>query len=162
METNLTNLTKLVQTHRDLVSHVEVIGQIDDAVKFVCRWRILVVDDEVDYLSVMEDAFGKKYIIKTLSKTDGLLDEVVDFKPHLILMDLMMPGIAGEGLAGLLSQSSSTCDITVAFLTATVSEPSIGDCAAVSGLHIYLPKTLTLEELDYSIDSILTRGQRKE
>ena len=48
-------------------------------------------------------------------------DEIVAFKPDMLLLDVMLPGIDGYSLQMRLSQDDSTKDIPVILLTALES-----------------------------------------
>ncbi len=81
------------------------------------RPTILVVDDESLYLELIADILGADY--KILVADEGMtgLEIATDTVPHLILLDLTMPGIDGFEVYRRLKADSRTCEIPVIFIT---------------------------------------------
>jgi CheY-like chemotaxis protein len=100
---------------------------------------------------VIESALRYKYDLRSLNDPAQALQVAREFQPHLILLDLSMPGMTGIELAHQFSQFPELSDIPIMFLTAQVSTPDVADN------RVYLPKLLELDELEYSIDGMLTR-----
>lgn len=57
--------------------------------------RILIVDDHPDNLEILEDVLGDDYEIATAACGEEALELAETFRPALILLDIMMPGIDG-------------------------------------------------------------------
>ena len=57
--------------------------------------RILIVDDHPTNIAILEEILGKYYTLKTATCGEEALTIALDFKPALILLDIMMPGIGG-------------------------------------------------------------------
>ena len=123
------------------------------------RKRVLIVDDEMDFNYVMRltlEGTGQ-YQVRTLSLPTQVVQVARDFRPHLILLDCMMPGVDGGEVAALLQKDPQLKDIPFAFLTATVSEPETATSRCYQGEQEYLPKTMRMEELVEYIER-KTRG----
>ena len=55
--------------------------------------KVLIVDDEEDIRNTVKDILEKEgYKIKTAINGDDALDKIKEFKPDLVLLDIMMPG----------------------------------------------------------------------
>lgn len=88
------------------------------------KLKILVVDDNVNFLQLAEIALSGDYDIVTASDGREGLDKAARVKPDLILMDVMMPGVGGlEALRMLLSEEE-TRGIPVIIMTASHFDPS--------------------------------------
>ena len=81
------------------------------------RPTILVVDDEPLYLDLIADILGADY--KILVAEEGMtgLEIAASNVPHLILLDLMMPGMDGFEVYRCLKADRRTCEIPVIFIT---------------------------------------------
>src|SRR5262249_60882312 len=60
------------------------------------RPRILVVDDEPEFREVVAEYLaGKDFDVREAASGEEAVKHVVDFEPHIVLLDLMMAGIGG-------------------------------------------------------------------
>lgn len=59
------------------------------------RNKILAVDDNVIDIITIEKLLGKDYDLKTATTGEEALEIAVDFRPDIILLDNMMPGLDG-------------------------------------------------------------------
>ena len=58
--------------------------------------RILAVDDDRDILELLSYNLGKEgFEVMTLNRSDAVISNARKFKPHLIILDIMMPGADG-------------------------------------------------------------------
>lgn len=57
--------------------------------------RILIVDDQPRNVALLEDILGDDYPLATASSGEEALIQAQSFRPALILLDIMMPGIDG-------------------------------------------------------------------
>jgi two-component system, OmpR family, response regulator ResD len=58
--------------------------------------RVLIVDDDWRSVDILSRLLRDCYILKTASTGDACLVELAEFRPHLVLLDIMMPGISGH------------------------------------------------------------------
>ncbi len=82
------------------------------------RDNILIVDDDVHTLRLLHQAVTDLGF-DVVTATDGkeALDKLFLFKPRLILMDVMMPGISGLDLISRLRRNADTADIPIVVFT---------------------------------------------
>ena len=59
------------------------------------RGRVLIVDDNALNVDVLRRILRKDYELETADNGDACLAKVSAFKPELVLLDIMMPGIDG-------------------------------------------------------------------
>jgi DNA-binding response OmpR family regulator len=58
--------------------------------------RILVIDDDLDFLALMKTfLMDARHDVLLLMRADKALEEISRFQPDLVLLDIMMPGISG-------------------------------------------------------------------
>ena len=111
--------------------------------------RLLIVDDDVqlgEYLFELLDDLPGIEAVKVA--TDGFEagQQVHVFKPTVVLLDLMMPGMDGFEVCSRLKASSDTQDIRVIGMTGYASEENLNKIKAV-GAECCLAKPLDKESL---------------
>ena len=118
--------------------------------------RILVVDDEpniVDLLSTSLRFVG--FEVATAGEGMQALDVARTFRPDLVVLDVMMPGMDGFGLLRRLRADGTNCPAL--FLTA---RDAVAD--KVTGLTLggddYVTKPFSLEEVVARIRAVLRRS----
>ena len=115
---------------------------------------IMVVDDEESVRMVVTFALEKAgYRVVGASSGEEALDSVMDHRPDLIFLDLMMPNIDGWEVLQLLKSNPETESIPVCLLTAK------GDIrnkmyALQQGAADYITKPFRREELLKKVESI--------
>ena len=82
--------------------------------------RILHVDDEPDIREVVELSLGldPAFTVKSCASGGDALATVAEWRPDLILCDVMMPVMDGPATLARLRQSPDTARIPVVFMTA--------------------------------------------
>ena len=78
---------------------------------------LFVVDDDSDYLAVVNRWLSKNYLISTFSSGEELINGLNTARPDLILMDYEMPDLDGYDLLKKIRTKDETKDIPVIFLT---------------------------------------------
>ena len=124
--------------------------------------RILIVDDESAIRLVCRlnlDAVG----FQTLEAPDGetALELARSEHPDLILLDIMLPGIDGWGVAEELGADPQTREIPILFLSAR-SDPADEARGHEVGALGYVTKPFDPEELIDRVRDVLERAGRGE
>jgi two-component system OmpR family response regulator len=120
--------------------------------------RVLVVDDEPNIVDVISMALRyNEFEVATAADGNQALEQVGEFRPDLIVLDVMMPGLDGFQVAKRLGERS--LDIPILFLTARDTTED-----KIRGLTIggddYMTKPFSVEELIARITVILRRAGR--
>jgi len=85
--------------------------------------RIMVVDDDLGFSRMMKlnlERLGE-YEIRVENSGSRAVATAREFKPNLILLDVIMPEVDGGDVAAMLKQDPFLKDIPVVFITALVS-----------------------------------------
>ncbi|PAV25962.1 hypothetical protein CF392_08295 [Tamilnaduibacter salinus] len=84
--------------------------------------RILCIEDEVDIRTVVDLALSTvgAFTVRLCDSGDGAVDAARDFRPDLILLDVMMPGMDGPQTLAALKGDPELSGIPVVFMTAKV------------------------------------------
>jgi DNA-binding response OmpR family regulator len=111
--------------------------------------RILVVDDEIHVVRLLQKYLSSKsYDVYTATDGAEAIQMVKNVKPHIVLLDIIMPGIGGiETLKEIKKINPET---SVIMITAIVDE-DLANKSLELGADDYIPKPI---DLDY-IDSVL-------
>jgi len=118
--------------------------------------RILVVDDEPNIVDVVSMALRfQGFEIESAGTGTDALAAVASFKPHLIVLDVMLPDMEGFDVAQRLGAQRAR--VPIIFLTARDATDD-----KIRGLTLggddYVPKPFSLEELVARSRSILRRS----
>ena len=111
--------------------------------------RILVVDDRASdsrllklYLERTND-----YVVREENDAKAALSAAEEFQPHLILLDVMMPGIDGGELATRFRAHPRFKAVPIVFLTAAITKKEAeADGGKVRGFP-FLAKPVVLSEV---------------
>jgi len=110
------------------------------------RIRILIVDDEENIRHLLRLAFEEGF--EVLEAVDGLdaVDKALEFKPHIILSDIMMPRLDGYETCSLIKHNKVFKQTPVIMLS---SKDGLFDRARgrIVGSEQYLTKPFTKDEL---------------
>jgi len=85
--------------------------------------RVLIVDDENDFIELVKfrlAALGCEFLIAN----DGVqaLSQARQFKPDLILLDILLPDLDGLSVCEILRRQPATKKIPIIFMSALSSE----------------------------------------
>src|ERR1035437_1399240 len=118
------------------------------------RTRILMIDDDVDLAMVVAATLeAQGYDVKTAVDGEKGLELAYTFRPNLILLDVMMPGMDGHQVCHEL-QFGHTKDIPVVFLTAKNDLSHMME-ANRSGAAAYITKPFQTANLLSTVRDIL-------
>ena len=119
--------------------------------------RILVLDDEMDFADVMKMTLQMtgQYEVRATVRPSTFLQVAQDYRPDLILLDCMMPGLDGGEIASQIQADPVLKDTPFMFLTATADRAETKASACYEGVQTYLPKTMELDDLFKHIEAKL-------
>jgi two-component system OmpR family response regulator len=117
--------------------------------------RILVVDDEPNIVEVLTMALRYQgFEVAAAANGQEALAQVSAFRPHLMLLDVMLPDMDGFEVAERLG--AQRADVPIIFLTARDETPD-KIRGLTAGGDDYVTKPFSLEELVARIRTILRR-----
>ena len=111
--------------------------------------RILIVDDEPTFTKMVKLNLEQTgdFEVKEEHRATAALATAREFKPHLVLLDVIMPSMDGGDLASLIKNDRQLKGTPIVFLTATVSKREAGDGGLNSGGSLFLAKPVSLDHL---------------
>ncbi len=116
--------------------------------------KILVVDDESTNLEVMEAYLSSDYEIVMATSGKEALEQVKQFQPDIILLDILMPIMDGFQTCKLLKTDEETKFIPIILVTA-LSEKEDRIKGIEAGADEFLTKPINILELKSRIRSLL-------
>jgi two-component system alkaline phosphatase synthesis response regulator PhoP len=124
--------------------------------------KILIVDDDPDIIGFIRYNLEKEgYVTEFAQNGEEAIVKAGDFKPDLILMDVMMPKMDGIEACLRIKEKKSMRNVFVIFLTARSEEYS--ELAGFdAGADDYITKPIKPRVLLSRIRAILKRGNSDE
>jgi DNA-binding response OmpR family regulator len=109
--------------------------------------RILIVDDEPGITQLLRLNLEKTghYTVRAENDADKVMSAAVEFKPDLLMLDVMMPGMSGGELAGKLRNTRAFKTLPIVFLTAAVKQHEVDARDGVIGGFPYIAKPLNVK-----------------
>ena len=119
--------------------------------------RILIVDDDPAIVDLISDvlADNEKYRIDTANNgyDAGRLTE--SFKPHLVLLDYMLPDINGNLVCSRIRENPELHDTRVIIISGVINEDEI-DQLRGAGADDFIKKPFDIAHLQQRIDDLLS------
>ena len=116
---------------------------------------ILIVDDENSIVEALEFLLEQNgYETISVFDGEGALEFISKFKPDLILLDIMLPGIDGYEVCEIVRLNPKWRQIKIIFLTAKGSEEDIAK-GLVLGADDYITKPFSNTELVRKVNQLI-------
>ena len=120
--------------------------------------KILIVEDEEILLTALSEEL-KQEGFQVIGAKDGQegVDTAKAEKPHLILLDLVMPRLDGIGALKIMKADDDIKDIPVVILTNLSDYDKISDALSLGAMDYLVKANYRLEELVNKIKTVLER-----
>jgi DNA-binding response OmpR family regulator len=114
----------------------------------------LVIDDEEDFTKFIKLNLEQtgQYEVRTENKGEAGIIAAREFKPNLIFLDVMMPGVDGGEVCYQLKNNQDTENIPVIFLTAAVKKEEVDGYTGIMGGNLFIAKPVDIKKLIYFIE----------
>ena len=117
--------------------------------------RILIADDNPQGVELLEAYLGDTgYDVRTAADGEETLRLIREWKPDLVLLDVMMPRISGFEVCKRLRAAPATRDIAVLMITA-LDKPSDIERAVEAGTDDFLSKPINKTDLLIKVRALL-------
>ncbi|MEO0529060.1 MAG: response regulator [Planctomycetota bacterium] len=117
--------------------------------------RVLIADDNEPNVELLE-AYLAGLDVEIAIAVDGqdTLDKVADFKPHVLLLDVMMPKMSGFEVCEKLKADPATSGVMILMVTA-LNELGDIERAVEAGTDDFLSKPVNKVELVKRVENML-------
>lgn len=117
--------------------------------------KILIADDNEQNCELLEAyLIGEDYDIAMAFDGQETIDKVAEFKPDIILLDIMMPRMSGYEVCEKLKSDPATTSIPILMVTA-LNEMGDIEKAVNAGCDDFLTKPVNRLELTTRVKSLL-------
>lgn len=112
--------------------------------------RVLMVDDEQAFTRLTKrnlEASGNM-VVKTVNRAREALQAAREFRPDLVLLDVMMPDGDGGSVAAEIAGDPNLNHVPIMFLTAAIKSNEVGNAGAgYIGGRMYIAKPVQADNL---------------
>ena len=114
--------------------------------------KLLIVDDDVELVELIADVFARdgRFEIKSANNGFGAGMLVKEFRPDLVILDVMLPDINGKEVCQRVRNDPSMKTVMIICISGMVEQDKIADLRA-AGADDFMNKP-------FSVDVLLERG----
>ena len=125
----------------------------------MAKTKVLIVDDNVTLARMIKDGLEQAgaYQVRVENNPLKAHGAALDFKPDIVLLDVIMPEKDGGTVAAELRYDARTRNIPIAFLTSIVGKAEAAAMGGKTGNDPVLAKPVTLAELIALIEKTLKK-----
>ncbi|HOS03851.1 MAG TPA: response regulator, partial [Candidatus Hydrogenedentes bacterium] len=118
--------------------------------------KILLVDDDVDLAELVKTKLAAEgHQVMTIHSGEGAFELAKQVKPHIALLDIMLPGVTGYQICRRIRKDPELYRTAILILTALGEEPEVLH-GLEQGADDYLAKPFKLDYLMEKIQSLNT------
>ncbi|MGV7224792.1 MAG: response regulator transcription factor [Nitrospinales bacterium] len=120
--------------------------------------EILIVDDEPGVVVPIQFLMEQQgYIVMVAERGEDALDLIYHYKPDLVILDIMLPGIDGYEVCEIVRLNPNYRDVKIMFLTAKGREVDIAKGLAL-GADVYITKPFSNVSLVAKVKEIFEKS----
>ncbi len=117
--------------------------------------EILIVDDEPGVVVALQFLLEQQgYNVLVAKRGEDALDLIYKYKPDLVILDIMLPGIDGYEVCEIVRLNPDYRDIKILFLTARSAEVEIAKGLSL-GADAYITKPFSNDKLVAAVNEVL-------
>lgn len=119
--------------------------------------KVLIADDEPDILEIISFNLNREgYEVITAKDGDEAIDQAAKHKPHLVILDMMMPKKTGVQVCQILRAQEGFKDTLIMFLTA-LNDETTQVRGLETGADDYVSKPVSPKVLISRVNALLRR-----
>jgi len=110
--------------------------------------KLLIVDDDQDLVELMSDAFERdgRFDIRTANNGFAAGMGVKEFRPDIVVLDVMLPDINGKEVCQRVRSDKSLDSVKIICISGMIEPEKVGDLRA-AGADDFLQKPFTVDRL---------------
>ena len=123
--------------------------------------EILIVDDEPGVVVPIQFLMEQQgYLVMVAERGEDALDLIYQYKPDLVILDILLPGINGYEVCEIIRLDPSFRDVKIIFLTARDREVDIAKGLSL-GADAYITKPFSNTELVAKVKELLEKTHKE-
>jgi len=133
-----------------------------EKVSTMAKTKILVVDDDDRVLQMLKIGLEKSGPYEVLAEGDPKLAKgaAQDFRPDVIILDVIMPEMDGGAVASEIRQDNSMRDVPIIFLTGILEQNEAAMRGGKLGSDPVIAKPVDIHTLIERIEKCLAKRSR--
>jgi two-component system, OmpR family, response regulator len=110
--------------------------------------KLLIVDDEQDLVDLMADAFERdgRFEIRTANNGFDAGMQVKEFRPDMVVLDVMLPDINGKEVCQRVRSDSTLDSVRIICISGMIEQDKVADLKA-AGADDFVQKPFTVDRL---------------
>ncbi len=122
--------------------------------------RILAVDDQAGNTQLVKLLLERthEYVVREENDAKSAIAAAEEFEPHLILLDVKMPGMDGWDLAGCFHALPKLKSVPIVFLTAAMTKEEVEEHGGRVWGYPFIAKPFVVSELVACLKKHLADG----
>lgn len=110
--------------------------------------KLLIVDDEQDLVDLMADAFERdgRFDIRTANNGFDAGMQVKEFRPDMVVLDVMLPDINGKEVCQRVRSDSTLDSVRIICISGMIEQDKVSDLKA-AGADDFVQKPFTIDRL---------------
>jgi CheY-like chemotaxis protein len=127
----------------------------------MAKKRILIVDDEKSLTNLLKLNLEEtgQYTVRVENWPEDALPAAREFKPNLVLLDIIMPRLPGGNVAAQIDADPELKGTPIVFLTAAVRKHQVEENEGIICDHPTLAKPATVEEVIAMIEKYARKSE---
>ena len=124
--------------------------------------EILIVDDEPNVVMPIQFLMEQQgYRVMIAERGEDALDLIYQYKPDLVLLDILLPGIDGYEVCEIVRLNPNYRNVKIIFLTAKGREVEIAQGLAL-GADAYITKPFSNAALIAKVKEVLEKAYEED
>ena len=122
--------------------------------------KVLLVDDEKSFTTLLKLNLEEtgRYEVRAVNLGEDALPAAREFKPDIMLLDLIMPYMPGGNVVALFEADAEFQNLPIVFMTAAIQRSRVAENDGIISGKPCLAKPASLEEIVKMIEE-QTKGQ---
>ena len=116
-------------------------------------FKVLIVDDDAMNIDILRDDLEEKYLVASAESGEEALELIPDFKPDVLLLDIMMTGIDGYEVCRRIRADKHFDEIKIILISGRAMDNERQKGFEV-GADDYITKPFDVDSVDEKIQNL--------